>query len=196
MNNFLNIVLTAMELLFIASAILWIIVPLITGLPWVPTREQRIRKAFQLAEVRPGEVVYDLGAGDGRVLVAAARDFDARAVGIEISPVHCLIAWIRARLAGVGRQVSVRWGSFYNTDISDADVVFAYMTSRQAARLRPHLETRLKPGTRVVTISSDLDGWQPEQIDRQELVFLYRMPPSSGNIMSFLAQSIVQNEMH
>lgn len=194
MNNLLTTVFSGLEILFIISVFLWILVPLITGLPWVPTRDTRIHRALQLADVRPGEVVYDLGAGDGRVLVAAARDFEARAVGIEISPVHCLLAIIRARLAGVGRQVTVRPGSFYHADFSDADVVYAYLTFEQAARLRPTLESSLRKGTRVVTISSDIDGWQPEQIDRQELIFLYRMPPSPGNIASFLACSMEEKE--
>jgi SAM-dependent methyltransferase len=189
MNLILIVTLTTLAIIVIAAAFLWAAVPLATGLPWVPTRDWRIRKALQLAAVQPGEVVYDLGAGDGRVLVMAAREFEARAVGIEISPVHCLIALLRARLAGVGRQVNIHWGSFYQFDFSNAEVVFIYMTQGQADRLRPHLETRLKPGARVVTISSDMDGWQPEQIDRQELIFLYKMPSTPGGIDSYLAQT-------
>jgi SAM-dependent methyltransferase len=195
MDGLLTVSSTTFALIVIFAAALWLIVPLVTGLPWVPTRERRIHKALHLADVKPGDVVYDLGAGDGRVLLAAARDFGARAVGIEISPVHCLIAWMRALLSGVGRQVTVRWGSFYNADYSDADVVFAYMTQGQAARLRPHLEARLKPGARIVTISSDLDGWEPEKIDQNDLVFLYRMPPTPGDIASFFTKSINEGEM-
>jgi hypothetical protein len=84
--------------------------------------------------------------------------------------------------AGVSRQVSLRWGNFYRADLTDADVVYAYVTSSQAKRLRACLETRLKPGTRVVTVSSDLDGWQPAAIDRADLVFLYLMPPWQGQL--------------
>jgi SAM-dependent methyltransferase len=193
MDGLLTVSTTTFALIVILAAALWLIVPLVTGLPWVPTRERRIHKALQLADVKPGDVLYDLGAGDGRVLLAAARDFGARAIGIEISPVHCLIAWLRARLSGVGRKVTIRWGSFYNADYSDADVVFAYMTMGQAARLRPHLESRLKPGARIVTISSDLDGWEPEKIDQNDLVFLYRMPPTPGDIASFFTKSINEN---
>jgi SAM-dependent methyltransferase len=188
MNSISTTTLAVIVTLLLLFGGLWLVVPLASGLPWVPTREKRIRKALQLAGVRPGEVFYDLGAGDGRVLVMAAREFGARAIGIEISPVHCLIAWLRARLAGVGDRVVVRWGNFYQADLSDADVVFAYMTSGQAERLRPHLAARLRTGARVVSVSFDLEGWQPEQVDREDLVFLYRMPPVEGSVATFLAQ--------
>jgi SAM-dependent methyltransferase len=186
-----NTTLTAAAIFLILVAALWFIVPLTSGLAWVPARAKRIRRALQMAELRPGETLYDLGAGDGRVLVAAAREFGARAVGIEISPIHCLTAILRARLAGVSRQVAVRPGSFFHADLSGADVIYAYLTSRQAERLRPCLESQLKPGARVVTISAEIDGWQPEQIDRQELIFLYHMPPTSGSLASYLARDIL-----
>lgn len=184
----LDSVFQILAVLFLLGAILWLAVPVASGLPWVPARGQRIRAALRLANVQPGETVYDLGAGDGRVLVLAAREFGAKAVGIEISPVHCLLVWLRAGLAGVSRQATIRWGNFYRADLTDADVVYAYVTSSQAKRLRACLETRLKPGTRVVTVSSDLDGWQPAAIDRADLVFLYLMPPMAGSIATFLAE--------
>lgn len=182
------IALTALAIILFIAAGLWLIIPLLTGLPWVPTRGRRIRAALRLAGVLPGELVYDLGAGDGRVLLAAARDFGARAVGVEISPIHCFIAWLRANLSGCGKRVTVHWGSFYHADLSNADVVYAYVTSHQAARLRSSLEIQLRPGARVVTISTELDGWQPEQIDQQDLIFLYRMPPTPGSAASYLTK--------
>ena len=194
MDNPITKALVIFAVIFIAAAILWLVVPLATGLPWVPTRDRRIRKALQLADIQPGEIIYDLGAGDGRVLLAAARDFGARAVGIEVSPIHCLIAGLRARFSRVSRLVTVRWGSFYRADFSDADVIYVYMTSGQANRLRPHLEAQLKSGARVVTISSDLDGWQPDQIDRQDLIFLYRMPPTPGSVATYLSRETSATE--
>jgi len=174
---------------------LWLVVPFVSGLPWFPTHYARIRKALKMAGVRPGEVVYDLGAGDGRVLILAAREFGAKAVGIEISPVHCLEAWIKARLNRVGARVTVRLGNFYTADLAKADVVFAYMTSSQAPRLRPYLESSLKPGARVVTISFDFDGWQPLEFDRENLLFLYRMPPQPGSLSTYLAQKALGGQL-
>lgn len=177
MASIFSALLILFVVLILMAATLWLIIPLASGLPWVPALDRRIRAAFRLANVQPGEVVYDLGAGDGRVLVIAAREFGASAVGIEISPIHCLVARIRLYLAGVNTQTSIRWGNFYRSDFSSADVVFIYATSRYANRIIPLLETRLKMGARVVTISSNLEKWQPERIDRENLVFLYRIPP-------------------
>ncbi len=179
------VVLASASLLFYG---LWLLIPIISGLPWLPTNHERVRAALDLARVQPGDLVYDLGSGDGRVLLAAARFFGARAVGIEISPLHCLAARFLALINGVSDSIEIRLGDFYKADLRDADVVFAFMTSRQARRLRDTLPARLPPGARVVTVSFDFDGWLPTRIDRENLVFLYEMPPTPGSLGDFLAQ--------
>ncbi|NOY99728.1 MAG: methyltransferase domain-containing protein [Chloroflexi bacterium] len=167
---------------------LWVVIPVLHGLPWIPTGRERIRRALEMARVRPGEIVYDLGAGDGRVLVMAAREFGAQAVGIEASPLHCAVAWLRALFSGSLSRVRVRRGNFFRADLRDADVVFAYLTSRHVLRLQPQLERQLRPGTRVVTISFDFPDWQPAAFDKKDLIFLYRMPPDAGGLGTFLAK--------
>ncbi|MGB7874450.1 MAG: class I SAM-dependent methyltransferase [Anaerolineales bacterium] len=156
---------------------LWILVPSFYGLPWVPTREKRIRKALQLANLQSGETLYDLGAGDGRILLVAAKEFGAQAVGIEIGPVQCLLGWLKIWLSGNRRRVRMRCGDFFNSDISAADVVFVYATSSQTSRLPPLLERQLKPGARVVSVAADFPDWQPTIVDRELLIFVYEMPP-------------------
>ena len=83
-------------LLFIVG-LLWILVPALYGLPPIPTKPERIQKALKLANLQPNETLYDLGAGDGRVLFVAARDFGARAIGIEVGPIQCAVIWLRAK---------------------------------------------------------------------------------------------------
>jgi len=165
---------------------LWIIIPILYGVPWRPTAEGRIRKALHLAELKPGENIYDLGAGDGRVLILAAREFGVRGEGIEVGPIQVMIAGLRILLNGVSSQVHVRRDNFHQVDLREADVVFAYLTSDQAPRLQKQLEAQLKDGARVVTISFDFPNWQPEAFDRNDLIFLYRMPPVKGDLASFL----------
>jgi SAM-dependent methyltransferase len=167
---------------------LWIFLPMLYGSPWVPNFPGRIRKALGVAGVRPGEVVYDLGAGDGRVLLIAARDFGAVAVGIEIEPAHCAVIWLRALFAGLRSRISVQCRDFYQASLADADVVFVYLTSRQIGRLKRHLERQLRPGTRVVSIASDFDGWQPQEVDAASVIFLYCMHPIPGSLETYLAQ--------
>lgn len=182
-----GILLVVIAVSVLTGCVLWFVVPLATGLPWVPARENRIRKALRMAGLQPGERLYDLGAGDGRVLILAARDFGAYAVGIEISPVHCLIAWFRALLSGYNRQIRIRCGSFFSTGIEEADVVFAYVTPGYVTRLKPYLEKQLKNGVRVVTLSAEIEGWQPDDIDNPDLVFLYHLPPTPGSIATYLS---------
>lgn len=163
--------------LFILLGGLWLVIPALYGVPWVPTRAKRIRKALQLAKLEAGETLYDLGAGDGRVLLMAVKEFGARAVGIEIGPVQCALGWLRILLSGSRRKARVRCGNFYRTDVTEADVVFVYLTSSQTTRLQKKLVRDLRAGTRVVSVAADFPDWQPEFVDREMLVFVYQMPP-------------------
>jgi SAM-dependent methyltransferase len=184
----LHLFFISLGIIIVLMGMLWIFIPVLSGLPWIPTHRKRIHKALELSKLQPGETFYDLGAGDGRVLVLAATEYDARAVGIELSPAHCALAWLRALLSGVFNQVSIQWGDFYKRELGEANVVFAYLTPSHAMRLKPQLEEQLLPGARVVTISADMDGWEPTAFDSDELIFLYQMPPKPGCLVSFLAK--------
>jgi precorrin-6B methylase 2 len=175
-----------LSLLLFVLILLWILVPALYGLPPVPTKPERIRKALGLVNLQPNEVLYDLGAGDGRVLLIAAREFGAKAVGVEVGPIQCVLIWLRAVASGFRNQIKVRWANFYKADLHDADVVFVYATSKEVMKLAPHLEKQLKKGTRLVSISADFPEWEPSVMDEHELIFVYEMPPTSGNIISYM----------
>jgi hypothetical protein len=187
--NNMDIVFLLLSLVLIAVGWTWYLVPAIYGLPSVHTRRDRIRAALRLANLGAGETLYDLGAGDGRVLVIAAKEFGARAVGVEVGPVQCAAAWVNALYNGVRQQVRVKWGDFLKADLRAADVVFIYATSSQALRLEKQLEAQLRPGARVVTISFDLPDWEPAGFDNRELFFLYEMPPRPGNLSTYLEKN-------
>jgi SAM-dependent methyltransferase len=184
----LQLILILLGMIIVLLGLLWIFVPVLSGLPWIPTHRERIYKALQRSGLHPGEKFYDLGAGDGRVLIIAAREFGARATGIELSPAHCILAWLRALMNGVIGQVSIRWGNFYKINLKEADVVFAYLTPPHATRLKPYIEGQLRPGSRLITISADIEGWEPTIFDSDDLIFIYQMPPTSGSLGSFLAK--------
>ena len=172
-------------LLFIVT-LLWILVPALYGLPPVPTRPERIRKALTLANLQPKETLYDLGAGDGRVLFIATRDFGAKAIGIEVGPIQCALIWLRAVAGGFGNQIQIRWENFYKANLHDADVVFVYATSKEVMKLAPHLEKQMKKGARLVSISADFPEWEPSAFDEYDLIFVYEMPPTRGSITSHM----------
>lgn len=179
------IVISFLFVMVVLSA-LWMIVPAFYGPPSVPTRMNRIRKALQLADLQPGETIYDLGAGDGRVLLIAASEFHANAVGVEVGPVQSMFIALRALASGNGDDIHVRWGNYFKTDLKDADVIFIYATSRQMGKLASHLKGQMKPGSRLVSISADLPEWEPAEVDELELIFLYIMPPVIGSTATYL----------
>ena len=166
----------------------WFVVPILTGLPWRPTDNARIRRALALAEVQPGEAVYDLGSGDGRVVILAASEFGARAVGVELSPLQFAWSWIRVQRQSQKDRMSLRWGDCFQADLTDADVVVAYMTSAQAEALHRTLEGKLRPGARIVTIAFEIGGWEPASFDSGQLIYVYRWPPHPGDLGSYLAR--------
>jgi len=175
-------------LLFIIG-LLWILVPALYGLPPVPTNQERIRKALKLANLQPNETLYDLGAGDGRVLLIAAREFNAQAVGIEIGPIQCALIYLRAAAGGFGTKIQVKWGNYLKADLSQADVVFLYATSKEVLRVASYLEKQMKPGSRLVSISADFPEWEPSIIDERELIFVYNMPPKPGSLTTYMLRN-------
>jgi hypothetical protein len=174
------------SLLLFILILLWILIPALYGLPPVSTRLERIRKALKLANLRPDETLYDLGAGDGRVLLLAAREFGANAVGIEVGPIQCAWTWLRATASGFGNQIRVKWANFYKADLDEADVVFVYATSTEIRKLAPHLEGQMKLGARLVSISADFSEWEPSAFDDRDLIFIYEMPPARGSLTTYL----------
>jgi len=178
----------ALSLLLFIVILLWILIPALYGLPLVSTKPERIQKALKLANLQADELLYDLGAGDGRVLFIAARDFGAKAVGIEVGPIQCMLIGLRVLASGLGDKVEVKWANFYKADLRAADVIFVYATSKEVAKLAAHLEKQLKQGTRVISISADFPEWEPSAFDDRDLIFVYEMPPTKGNITTYLAQ--------
>lgn len=179
-----------LSILLFVLILLWVLIPVLYGLPPVPTRPDRIRKALKLANLQPGETLYDLGAGDGRVLLIAGREFGAKAVGVEVGPIQCALIWLRAVTSGLGDKIEVRWANFYRANLSEADVVFIYATSAELVKLALHLEGQLKHGTRVVSISADFPEWEPSEMDNRDLIFLYQMPPVNGNLTTYLVKTV------
>lgn len=184
--NMIIIISLIFFILIFCIALLWILVPAFYGLPSVPTRLDRIRKALKLVNLQPDEMLYDLGAGDGRVLLIAAREFGAQAVGIEVGPVQCALIWLRAVASGFGDKIQIQWKNFLKADLSTADVVFVYATSKEVTRLASYLEKQMKPGSRVVSISADFPEWEPSNFDERDLIFVYNMPPKQGSLTSYL----------
>ncbi len=170
----MQILFGVLALIIIVVALLWVLVPAFYGLPPISSKEERIRRALELANPQAGETLYDLGSGHGRVLIMAAKEFGLNAVGIEAGPVQCFISRVNALRNGVSSKVCIEAGNFYSSNLKDADIVFAYLTSGYRNRLQEKLKRELKPGARVVTVSFDLPDWEVEIFDREQLIYLYK----------------------
>ncbi|MBN2322848.1 MAG: class I SAM-dependent methyltransferase [Spirochaetes bacterium] len=121
------------------------------GAPYWPSSKQKVRRMLAMAEIKRGEVVYDLGCGDGRIIVAAARRFGARAVGVEIEPFRFLWCQLLITVLGLRKKVRVIRQDLFAVELDDADVVVCYLLQRTNDRLEEKLVRELKPGTRIVS---------------------------------------------
>ena len=131
--------------------------------PFVPTTDEAVQAMLKLGEVKSSDVVYDLGCGDGRIVIAAAKDFGAHAVGVDIDPQRISEAKENAHRAGVEDRVEFKEGDLFEADIHDATVVTLFLLTSVNAKLRPKLLQDLKPGTRVVSNTFDMGDWKPDK---------------------------------
>ena len=132
--------------------------------PYVTTPYEVVHRMLALADVKKTDVLYDLGCGDGRIVIAAARRFGARGVGIDLSPERIREARETARLAGVSRRVEFRQGDLFDADLAQATVVTLYLLPSVNLELRPKLLKELRPGARVVSYSFDMGDWKPDRV--------------------------------
>jgi precorrin-6B methylase 2 len=144
---------------------------------FVPTPEDVIDKMLELAKVTPKDVVYDLGCGDGRIVMAAAKK-GARAVGIDIDPQRIKEAKANAAAQKVTDKVRFIEGDLFESNIGEATVVTLYLLPRLNEKLKPKLLKELKPGTRIVSHAFDMGDWKPEQTAKVggTSVYLWRVP--------------------
>jgi cyclopropane fatty-acyl-phospholipid synthase-like methyltransferase len=131
---------------------------------WVPTPPAVVDAMLKLADVKPTDVVYDLGCGDGVIVTTAAQKYGAKAVGIDIDPQRVKEATERAQKMGVSDKVEIRKGDLFEADIKDATVVTLYLLRSLNMKLLPKLQKELKPGTRIVSQSFDMgESWPPDK---------------------------------
>ena len=131
-----------------------------------PTPMSVVRAMLELADVGPQDVVYDLGSGDGRIPITAAREFGARGVGIELDPALVARSQANAREASVEDKVEFRLGDMYAADVRPATVVILFLHPRPNLTLRPKLRSDLRPGSRVVSYIWDMGDWTPDEVRR------------------------------
>lgn len=147
--------------------------------PYVPTPQEVVDAMLELAEVKQGDVVYDLGSGDGRIPITAAKRYGVTATGIDINPQRVKEANENAQREGVTDRVTFRTADLFTTDLSRANVVTLYLLPEVNLKLRPKLLKELKPGSRIVSHAFNMGDWEPEEtlnIDGRT-IYLWTVPP-------------------
>lgn len=151
--------------------------------PYVASPARVVDRMLELANIKPGETLYDLGCGDGRILIAAAQKYKVNAIGVEISPRLVARAAASIHKAGLDDRARVIQGDVLKANLDGADVVYLYLSTRANEQLRPRLEARLKAGARVVSHDYPVPGWKPTKVEetegsRRHMIYLYEMPPA------------------
>ena len=152
-----------------------VVLPIFFGAPWHPLMPHTIRRILNFVDIRPWEMICDLGCGDARVLITAAKKYSAKGVGVEIDPIKVGLARLLVKLKKVDGQVSIIRGNIFDFDPSDADVVYLYLTHQAMDKLFPEILKKLKPTVRIVTYRFCIRGMTPEKVSADKTLFLYQL---------------------
>ena len=159
-------------LLVLASMV---ILPTFFGAPWHPLSDENINRIIKFANLEPGETFYDLGSGDGRVLIMAAREICLRGVGVEIDPIKVWLSRCFITAAKLTEKIRIYRGNMYDFDVSEADVIYLYLTHQALDRLFPEILDRLKPSARIICYRFCIRNLEPTKVNEDKSLFLYRM---------------------
>ena len=152
-----------------------VVLPIFSGAPWHPLMPYTIRRILNFVDIRPGETICDLGCGDGRVLITAAKKYSAKGVGVEIDPIKVGFTRLLVKLKKVDERVSIIRGNIFDFDPSDADVVYLYLTHQAMDKLFPEILKKLKPTVRIVSYRFCIRGMTPEKVSADKTLFLYQL---------------------
>jgi precorrin-6B methylase 2 len=161
-------------LVFVIIALfVWFIYPSIVGAVFVPTPMEQVHRMLEMTQVGSDDVLYDIGSGDGRIIMAAAEKYGARAIGIEIDPIRVAYSRWRISRKGLEEKVNVEMGNFYRAELGKATVVTVYQGTDINKKLEKKFLSELEPGTRVVSYAFEFNNLNQVSVDNDLEVYLY-----------------------
>ena len=151
----------------------------IKAAPWVPVPKKDVLRMLELAKLKPGEVIYDLGSGDGRIVIMAAEKFGARAIGVEVSFLPYLISRWKIWRRGLKNRVEIRYADFFKINLHEAAVVTIFLMPGAMEKLSRKFRAELLPGARIVSYAFQLDNWQAKEKSKPQpevsAIYLYQI---------------------
>jgi SAM-dependent methyltransferase len=152
-----------------------VIVPALFGAPWHPISRRDLKRALNFCDAKAGERIIDLGSGDGRVLITAARDYGLVGTGIEIDPIKVWLSNLRLRFAGVSDKVKIVRANIFDADYREADILFIYLSHQAIDKLFPDILAQLKPTTRILCYRFCIRNMTPDKVNADKTLFLYTL---------------------
>lgn len=169
---------TLISIFAIATALLlavMVIGPALFGSPWHPISRRDLKRALDFCGTQAGEQIIDLGSGDGRVVIAAAKDYGLLGTGIEIDPLKVWLSNLRIRFAGVPDKVKIVRANIFDTNYREADILFIYLTHQAIDKLFPKILEQLKPGAKILCYRFCIQGMAPDKVSADKTLFLYTL---------------------
>ena len=168
-------ILCVLVLIFFLLLAAMVIIPVFFGAPWHPLSDENIDRIVKFADLQPGETFYDLGSGDGRVLIAATREKCVQGVGVEIDPIKVWLSRCFTTTAKLTDKIRICRGNMYDFDVSEADVIYLYLTHQALDRLFPEILSRVKSSVRIVCYRFCIRNMEPVKVNEDKNLFLYRV---------------------
>lgn len=153
---------------------IWRIWSHFSGGEWVPTPDKIIDRMLKLAKVSKDDIVYDLGSGDGKIVLKAAK-LGAKAIGVEIDPLRVLVSRLKLKLSRLDKNAKIVYGNFFEIDVKNADVVTLFLLPKTMVKIENKLKKELGKGARLVSYRFTFKSWKPVKIDKESKIYLYRI---------------------
>ena len=144
------------------------------GVEWVPSPQRIVDRMLKLARVEKDDVVYDLGSGDGRIVISAAK-IGAKAVGVELDPLRVLISRIKIKLAGLENKARIEHGNFYKANVKNANIITLFLLPKTMEKIENKLRKELRKGARIVSYRFVFKNWKPSKVDEENKIYLYKV---------------------
>lgn len=154
---------------------LWILSTGPLGSPWVPASMDEVEQMLRMADIKSGEILYDLGSGDGRIVTEAAKLYKVKAIGVEIDPIKVIFSRLKSSFSKVRHHVEIKHANLFDISLAGANVVTMFLVPTTVNKLKTKFKKELKKGSRIVSLKFPLKNWKPIKVNKTNAIFVYKI---------------------